>query len=119
MHVEWLKAYQRSCRQVEEVKLIKEEMQRTPISLCDTADKWDAHRQWEAETSPEHAEGVRAYATQQADLFWRLTAHFENMWKDVLDANRDAKVAGDDGIDEDIGHEESEDEEDERFMADE
>ncbi|KAJ7434219.1 hypothetical protein B0H11DRAFT_2258641 [Mycena galericulata] len=79
LRVEWAKSWARAKRWTEEVDLLKEEMRRAPLTLRWKAGWWAVRAQPE-EFTGEHAEGVRAYAARQADMFRRLAAHFEKMW---------------------------------------
>jgi hypothetical protein len=84
LRVEWSKAWSRTNRWTEEVRLLKEEMHRSPIWLRHKA-SW-----WRDRCSPEgfegkHAEGVAAYAHRQAALYSKLADHFEEMWAGMQD----------------------------------
>ncbi|KAK7441350.1 hypothetical protein VKT23_016597 [Stygiomarasmius scandens] len=81
LRVEWCKAYARVHRYREELLLLKEEMRRCLVSL-----DWEA-RQWAARanilTEGAHAEGVSAYAHQQAALQRRIAERFKLMWAPI------------------------------------
>ena len=117
VRVEWSKAYQRVCRWTEEVEILKEEMQRTPITLRKAAADWTERQHPIDETSDEHTEGANAYASRQAALYSRLATHFEEKWKDVL--NEDMSQGEHHvGAGMDYGDVEDESSEDEGFMED-
>ena len=80
--MEYCKAYARAKRWEEEVPLLREEMRRTLVSLEATAARWDGIAQRDARDGP-LGEGARAYAYTQADVYRRLAAHFEALWRDA------------------------------------
>ncbi|KAJ7820775.1 hypothetical protein B0H14DRAFT_2304567, partial [Mycena olivaceomarginata] len=79
---EWAKAWARTRRWTEEVDLLREEMQRVPISLRHRAAWWKERRQPPG-FEGEHAEGASAYAMRQAGLHNNLAAYFEARWAPV------------------------------------
>ncbi|KAJ7481074.1 hypothetical protein B0H11DRAFT_1724414, partial [Mycena galericulata] len=79
LRAEWAKAWARTRRWTEEVRLLKEEMRRIPISLRWRAAWWVDRSEGDGFTGY-HAEGTRAYALRQASLMRRLADHFEMMW---------------------------------------
>jgi hypothetical protein len=64
------------------VDLLREEMRWVPIMMRWKAQWWE-DQSTVAEFNGYHAEGARAYALQQADLFHKLANHFETMWAGV------------------------------------
>ncbi|KAJ7431013.1 hypothetical protein B0H11DRAFT_2165862 [Mycena galericulata] len=108
LHVEWAKSFARVKRWTEEVDLLKEEMRRVPVTLRAKAAWWDGKMALEG-SSPEHSEGMRAYAARQADLRRRLAAHFEELWAGLAEMEtvpgeverRAAELAGADIDDDD------------------
>ncbi|KAL1724984.1 hypothetical protein EV714DRAFT_277963 [Schizophyllum commune] len=90
--VEYCKAYARAKRWEEEVPLLREEMRRTLVSLGAEAARWEGIAELESRPGP-LGEGARAYAYTQADVYRRLAARFEALWKDVRQAEvTDAEV---------------------------
>jgi hypothetical protein len=92
LRVEWCKSRSRAWRWSEEVKLLPEEMRRVLETLEWEAGKWES-RGVVAEShamSPEHAEGLWAYAHRQAAIRRRMTGKFAKQWDKVP-----ALVAGD------------------------
>ncbi|KAF7360081.1 hypothetical protein MVEN_00736200 [Mycena venus] len=77
LRIEWAKAYARSRRWDEEVRLLREEFRRLPISLEFEADIWarQAKRVPEMdELDQAYAEGMVAYALKQQAMFLELAA---------------------------------------------
>jgi hypothetical protein len=64
------------------VELLREEMHWVPITMRWKAQWWE-DRSTVAEFNGYHAEGARAYALRQAELFQKLANHFETMWAGV------------------------------------
>ncbi|KAJ7693184.1 hypothetical protein B0H17DRAFT_933273, partial [Mycena rosella] len=84
--VEWSKAWARTRRWTEEVRLLKEEMRRVPLTLRWKATWWlEKERLAPAGFDEERAEGAAAYATRQAELYTKLAARFELMWAGLQD----------------------------------
>ncbi|KAJ7810017.1 hypothetical protein B0H14DRAFT_3090851 [Mycena olivaceomarginata] len=83
LRVEWCKAWARTRRWTEEVRLLKEEMRCTPIVLRHKARWWLEHR---APTGFEgrHTEGAAAYATRQAAIYNDLADAFDKLWVPLL-----------------------------------
>ncbi|KAJ7824915.1 hypothetical protein B0H13DRAFT_2241284 [Mycena leptocephala] len=79
LHAEWSKAWSRTRHWTEEVRLLKEEMRRIPITLLWKAGWWDERSRVE-EFEGYHAEGASAYALRQAALFRGISAHFVELW---------------------------------------
>ncbi|KAL1740799.1 hypothetical protein HDZ31DRAFT_46757 [Schizophyllum fasciatum] len=84
--VEYCKAYARVRRWKEEVPLLREEMRRTIQSLKSEVLRWERIALAEDRPGP-LGEGARAYACTQANVYRRLGAHFEHVWKDVRGAS--------------------------------
>ncbi|KAJ7875574.1 hypothetical protein B0H14DRAFT_2568720 [Mycena olivaceomarginata] len=84
LRVEWCKAWARTRRWTEEVRLLREEMRRVPITLRAKAQWWLERRTPPGFEGPE-AEGAAAYATRQAAMYSELAAAFEEMWAPVCD----------------------------------
>jgi hypothetical protein len=79
LRAEWSKAWSRTRRWTEEVRLLKEEMRRIPITLLWKAGWWEERSRVE-EFEGYHAEGASAYALRQAALFRGISAHFVELW---------------------------------------
>ncbi|KAJ7824741.1 hypothetical protein B0H14DRAFT_3088701 [Mycena olivaceomarginata] len=84
LRVEWCKAWARTQRWTEEVRLLREEMCQVPITLRAKAQWWLERRTPPGFEGPE-AEGAAAYATRQAAMYSELAAAFEEMWAPVCD----------------------------------
>ncbi|KAJ7430256.1 hypothetical protein B0H11DRAFT_2263932 [Mycena galericulata] len=84
LRAEWAKAWARTRRWTEEVKLLKEEMRRVPLTLRWKAAWWVARSEVEEFTGC-HAEGARAYALRQAGLLRDMADRFERMWEGLQD----------------------------------
>ncbi|KAJ7631946.1 hypothetical protein DFH06DRAFT_1337469 [Mycena polygramma] len=82
LRVEWCKAWARTRRWTEEVRLLREEMRRVPITLRHKAAWWMDHR-FPTGFEDERLEGATAYATKQATLFADLAASFEKQWAPI------------------------------------
>ncbi|KAJ7776476.1 hypothetical protein DFH07DRAFT_865693 [Mycena maculata] len=133
LRVEWCKAWARTDRWREEVELLKEEVRWVPISLRHRAAWWLERRDVEVFVGA-HAEGVRAYATRQAELMEGLAGHFEGMWSGLAElesvpgeverweeeiAAAAAPIADDDdGLSDDDGNEAGYDDGEERMEGD-
>ncbi|KAJ7025958.1 hypothetical protein C8F04DRAFT_1190993 [Mycena alexandri] len=82
LRVEWCKAFARTRRWDEEVRLIREEYRRVGVTLEYEACKWDAR----AAAVPKEgldaaeAEGAIAYALRQAEMYRDLKARGEKVW---------------------------------------
>ena len=94
--LEWLKCYARSQCWEEEVKLLKEEMQRTLKFLKWKSLLWLSKRLSKPLPSSPSAlhEGLNAYASRQAAIFMSLHDHFFSLWQglEVLDGSQDQLV---------------------------
>ncbi|KAJ6480697.1 hypothetical protein C8R47DRAFT_1218545 [Mycena vitilis] len=91
LRVEWCKAWARTRRWTEEVRLLREEMRRVPVTLRHKA-AWWMERCFPTGFEDEHREGANAYATRQATLFTKLADHFEKMWAPIKDLEVVAEV---------------------------
>jgi hypothetical protein len=82
LHVQWAKSRARSRRWNEEVQLLKEEMRRVLAYFDYKAAWWVERGDGEnREVGPELAEGLRAYAEDQAQLQRSLACKFETKWE--------------------------------------
>ncbi|KAJ7025052.1 hypothetical protein C8F04DRAFT_968268 [Mycena alexandri] len=102
LRVEWCKAFARSRRFEEEVRLLREEMRRTVAFARTAADQWDALAEAELEgASRELTEGRQAYAAEQASRERRTCAFLERKWAPIL-AKADDHLEGLDGVGEQV-----------------
>ncbi|KAJ7604088.1 hypothetical protein FB45DRAFT_983874 [Roridomyces roridus] len=85
LRLEWCKAYSRSRRFVEEVRLLREEMRRTIAFSQTEGEIWDGlgREEW-SDTTPELAEGRRAYAAEQAGTERIRCRVLEANWAGIL-----------------------------------
>ncbi|KAJ7792510.1 hypothetical protein B0H14DRAFT_3499173 [Mycena olivaceomarginata] len=93
LRVEWCKAWARTRRWTEEVRLLREEMRRVPITLRAKAQWWLERRTPPGFEGPE-AEGAAAYATRQAAMYSELAAAFEEMWAPVEESEDEDELLG-------------------------
>ncbi|KAJ7038483.1 hypothetical protein C8F04DRAFT_1256091 [Mycena alexandri] len=85
LRVEWCKAYARSRRFDEEVRLLREEMRRTVAFGRTVAAKWDALAEEVLEgASAELTEGRQAYAAEQGDRERATCKLLECKWSGIL-----------------------------------
>ncbi|KAF7331418.1 CxC2 domain-containing protein [Mycena kentingensis (nom. inval.)] len=79
IRIEWCKAYSRTCRWREEVRLLQEEWRRLPLSFKYEEGVWEARFDEVArmQLPDSDAEGLRAYAAKQADGFRDLARRAE------------------------------------------
>ncbi|KAJ7030308.1 hypothetical protein C8F04DRAFT_1264074 [Mycena alexandri] len=113
LRAEWAKAWARTRRWTEEVKLLKEEMRRVPVALRWKANWWRERRDVE-EFSGGHAEGARAYASRQAALMESIADRFELMWEGLHELE---EVPGEMGERERQQDDEERDDEDEHWVV--
>ncbi|KAJ6479770.1 hypothetical protein C8R45DRAFT_1101215 [Mycena sanguinolenta] len=75
LRIEWSKAYARTRRWREEVRLLAEEVRRLPISLEHEAQKWERRaRDLELESrTVEEGEGAMCYALKQAATYREIS----------------------------------------------
>ncbi|KAJ6454053.1 hypothetical protein C8R47DRAFT_997428 [Mycena vitilis] len=94
LRVEWCKAYARSLRFTEEIRLLRAEMHRT-IDFGDTAArKWDILASEELEGAErELTEGRQAYAAEKADRERKTCVELRKNWRGIL-ARADAYLDG-------------------------
>lgn len=80
IRIEWTKAHARAERWREELILLEEEMRRVLVFCQWKAEWWDRRQQMRAEVDSELAEGLAAYAKEQAarERFW--AADWETKW---------------------------------------
>ncbi|KAK7050124.1 hypothetical protein R3P38DRAFT_2763172 [Favolaschia claudopus] len=85
LRVEWCKAFARTRRYNEEVRLLREEMRRT-IAYGESAEReWRGLAEVELEgSSPELAEGRRAYAAEHAATERARCIDLEKRWRPML-----------------------------------
>jgi hypothetical protein len=79
LRMEWAKAYARTRRWQEEVRILEEEWRRVPLSLEYEAARWDTRAQSVSSiaTSKQLQDGMTAYACKQAEMFRDLIAQAE------------------------------------------
>lgn len=77
---EWAKAWARTRRWAEEVVLIKEEIRRVLQYHEHRALWWEERRDGGVAISSSHAEGIAAYAHDQANLHRKMAAHCIEVW---------------------------------------
>lgn len=65
----------------EEVLLLREEMRRVQVYSHWQADWWISQTRRLADLSPEHAEGIAAYAAKQASIRLRMASNFDHLWR--------------------------------------
>jgi hypothetical protein len=89
LRIEFCKSQARADRWAEEVELLQEEMKRVKLFLQTRSDKWAAqarvvgnsiHMQDEAT-----AEGLRAYANEQASQYSAMWSRCEHLWRHVAE----------------------------------
>ncbi|KAJ3508321.1 hypothetical protein NMY22_g16650 [Coprinellus aureogranulatus] len=89
LKIEWAKSRARANRYQEEVNIVREEMNRTLRFFLWKEDQWRRRATAKVESSndspasPEHAEGLSAYAARQAHMYRRLHNKCENKWVHV------------------------------------
>jgi hypothetical protein len=94
---EWAKSRARAARACEEVLLLQEEMQRT-LEFLQWKARWWLSRSDLKSAEPGVAEGLRAFAHEQAALQLSLSEEFRSIWQQSL---RDQEAENRDGNDED------------------
>lgn len=123
VRVEWCKSYTRTSRWGEEISLLSAEMDRCIVTLEYNAKEWDDRTEYTgplaAGKDAAHAEGVRAYAISQADMYRRIAEGFRAVWGvlnqegssfEVVDDDEGEKLAPGDKDDEMDGASEDEEE---------
>ncbi|KAJ6463641.1 hypothetical protein C8R47DRAFT_992530 [Mycena vitilis] len=94
LRVEWCKAYARTRRYTEEVRILREEMRRTVAFGYTASAVWDELARGElSNASPELTEGRRAYAAEHADTELQRCAQLTAKWGGIL-ARADAFLEG-------------------------
>ncbi|GJE99776.1 CxC2 domain-containing protein [Phanerochaete sordida] len=99
---EWLRARARPLRYREEIVLVNEEQRRTVVTLEVDAAEWDRRAGLREIDCPVLAEGVAAYAAEQAGLLRGLAGNFQSRWHAVkaienpvtADEGQEAEVDG-------------------------
>ncbi|KAL0571417.1 hypothetical protein V5O48_010552 [Marasmius crinis-equi] len=108
----WAKSRARAARASEAIALVKEEMQRSMMSLTYSAKAWRKRIGLRGDVSPALQEGLTAYALRQERIQLRLERAFQAMWSKPLsemegmtmegdEAEKTGDGAGDDEDDED------------------
>jgi hypothetical protein len=94
MRVEWVKSRARAQHHLEEINIVREEMNRTSRFFQWKENIWRLQGTAEREqaVSPEYAEGLRAYAERQAVICQDMCLSFERIWSGVDDMIRQAKA---------------------------
>jgi hypothetical protein len=83
LRVEWLRCRARVARWKEEIQLIEEEMRRS-IAFCEwKASSWDKQVGARVFTPPHVAEGIAAYAAEQAHAERQRAGQWAEEWKNV------------------------------------
>lgn len=80
IRVEWQKSRARLARASEEMMLLRDERERTLVSLEYDAKRWEERASGWKGMTPEVADGVSAYAAKQASGRRRLADHFKGKW---------------------------------------
>lgn len=80
LRAEWCRSRARMLRSIEEVRLTKEEMRRTLLTLVKTAELWDEREDLRHSTDDELQEGLQAYAKKQAFIQCSLHTSFSTLW---------------------------------------
>ncbi|KAG2119820.1 uncharacterized protein F5147DRAFT_742104 [Suillus discolor] len=84
VRIEWCKSHARALRWSEEVELLREEMRRVLQFFTWQAAWWEERGRHNVGECAADAEGLQAYATQQANLRHRLAEHFRVLWLPYL-----------------------------------
>lgn len=105
---EWAKSRARAARATEEVLLLREEMRRVLAFLEWKANWWALKREARPVKDKALAEGLRAYADEQATLQHILRTSFQSIWKAPLDDLQE--------LPRDANHQEHSDEQDDPNM---
>ncbi|KAL0568471.1 hypothetical protein V5O48_013516 [Marasmius crinis-equi] len=80
----WAKSRARAARASGAVSLVKEEMQRTMMSLTYTGKVWRIRIRMRVDVTPALQEGLAAYALRQEHIQHRLERAFQAMWSKPL-----------------------------------
>lgn len=84
--VEWAKSHARAARYQEEIRIVKEEMNRTIRFLTWKADQWRRRgvaKQAKGVVQKAYADGLQAYAARQAAICEGQIARFQKIWLPV------------------------------------
>lgn len=81
--IEWAKSRARSLRYQEEVQIVAEEMKRTLRFFVWKANTWRERATARENISPEHAEGLLAYAERQISILHGLHNSCTTKWRDA------------------------------------
>ena len=106
LRVEWAKSRARAARAREEVMLLKEEMNRVLKYLEWKSEWWRQRADTRSGLPKDLAEGVRAYAQDQADVQTALRIHFRRLWDTPLQTSEENAPGDDDDSDDDDSEEE-------------
>lgn len=82
---EWAKSRARVARATEEVALLREEMRRTLAYLQWKTEWWLARQKMRVVSDQGLAEGLRAYASEQASIQSALSSNFQRLWQTPLE----------------------------------
>ena len=82
---EWAKSRARVARATEEVALLREEMCRTLAYLQWKTEWWLARQKMRVVSDQGLAEGLRAYASEQASIQSALSSNFQRLWQTPLE----------------------------------
>ena len=107
LRLEWAKSRVHAARAREEVMLLKEEMNRVLKYLEWKSEWWRRRADARSGLSKDLAEGVRAYAQDQADIQAALCMHFRRLWEAPLQTSDESASSDDDGSDSDDSEEEA------------
>lgn len=114
MRIEFLRSRARAKRWDEQVNLLQEEKRRTLVSCERNAQEWDARGIKAALSADAYAQGLAAYAAEQASIQRGIAARYHALWSNVpTDACKSITQEETSTIDIDLGLNDSEDEWDE------
>jgi hypothetical protein len=88
LRIEFCKSKARADRWAEEVELLQEEMKRVKHFFKTRMEQWQSKAAAVSETlgvSPVMAEGLRAFASEQALQYSAMRAHCEHLWRHVAE----------------------------------
>ncbi|KAJ7432065.1 hypothetical protein B0H11DRAFT_2165471 [Mycena galericulata] len=104
IRIEWTKARARADRWREELILLEEEMRRVLAFCAWKASWWDDRRWVQKGVSPELAEGLCAYATEQAARERGWEGKWGSRWKKVRERAANAAVPLEVEVDEEVAY---------------
>jgi hypothetical protein len=84
LRVEWCKALARSRRNNEELRILEEELGRTPVYADREAIKWQSRAELRTGLEPALQEGIRAYALEQAAMETQTATLLRTNWAPIL-----------------------------------